>query len=275
MEASSDEFVKCLAKGVAVYSDAYGHAPVDTDDQAYLRTFTGRQAERSAQTGVVIADNLRLAQEYDAETARVREVLELCGMSVDSLSAKARLSVQLMAKVCNALEVRSYGHSQVMAAWAYLTWKYSKAAVLKAKLQQQSSRLDSSMKFSGKQLEQLQHLLHKTKAAQTKATKELHGEEQELKVLETKLKSYQTTLHKLQHKLQADGLTPELLHANLVAKHGSVKDSQQHLAVLKARLATYHNLPASVLGASMMLKQARERLQASEERLEAGLVLLE
>lgn len=68
MEASSDEFVKCLAKGVAVYSDAYGHAPVDTDDQAYLRTFTGRQAERSAQTGVVIADNLRLAQEYDAES---------------------------------------------------------------------------------------------------------------------------------------------------------------------------------------------------------------
>lgn len=85
--------------------------------------------------------------------------------------------------------------------------------VLQAKLQQQSSRLDSSMKFSGKQLEQLQHLLHKTKAAQTKATKELHGEEQELKVLETKLKSYQTTLHKLQHKLQADGLTPEVCSA--------------------------------------------------------------
>lgn len=69
-------------------------------------------------------------------------------MSVDSLSAKARLSVQLMAKVCNALEVRSYGHSQVMAAWAYLTWKYSKAAVLKVRTGQPTVVMQAAMQYN-------------------------------------------------------------------------------------------------------------------------------
>lgn len=46
---------------------------------------------------------------------------------------------------------------------------------------------------------------------------------------------------------------------------------QERLSGLQARLGAYHNLPASTLGASMMLKQARQRLASLQEQLEARL----
>ncbi len=66
----------------------------------------------------------------------------------------------------------------------------------------------------------------------------------------------------------------QLHHSILVAKQHDVTELQRRLAEMQAQLEGYHNLPASMLGAQMMLKQAKERLQASQERLEAGLAHL-
>lgn len=63
----------------------------------------------------------------------------------------------------------------------------------------------------------------------------------------------------------------QIHHSTLVERSAALQELQSRAAELQEQLASYHNLPTSVLGASMMLKQARERLQAAQERLESGL----
>lgn len=65
--------------------------------------------------------------------------------------------------------------------------------------------------------------------------------------------------------------SPQIHHSTLVGKRASVQQLQARAVELQAQLASYHSLPASALGANMMLQQARERLRAAQERLEAGL----
>jgi multidrug efflux pump subunit AcrA (membrane-fusion protein) len=65
------------------------------------------------------------------------------------------------------------------------------------------------------------------------------------------------------------------MHGNLVEKGQRVAALQQQLAEMKAKLQSYHSLPPSVLGARMMLKQAKERAQQMQARLDAGLADLD
>jgi hypothetical protein len=50
-----------------------------------------------------------------------------------------------------------------------------------------------------------------------------------------------------------------------------VTEVQQRLVELQAKLAGYHHLPASMLGAQMMLQQASERLAEKQARLQSRL----
>jgi hypothetical protein len=59
-----------------------------------------------------------------------------------------------------------------------------------------------------------------------------------------------------------------------VERSGALQGLQERASELQSQLEAYHNLPASTLGAGMMLQQARERLQAAQERLESGLAEL-
>jgi hypothetical protein len=63
----------------------------------------------------------------------------------------------------------------------------------------------------------------------------------------------------------------QITHAALEAKHSQVTEVQQRLAELQAKLAGYHHLPASVLGAQMMLQQASERLAEKQAKLQSRL----
>jgi hypothetical protein len=63
----------------------------------------------------------------------------------------------------------------------------------------------------------------------------------------------------------------QITHAALEAKRSQVTEVQQQLAELLAKLAGYHHLPASMLGAQMMLKQASERLAENQARLQSRL----
>ena len=64
---------------------------------------------------------------------------------------------------------------------------------------------------------------------------------------------------------------PQIHHSTLVARGAALQQLQARAAELQAQLESYHSLPASALGAGMMLQQARERLRAAQERLESGL----
>jgi hypothetical protein len=64
---------------------------------------------------------------------------------------------------------------------------------------------------------------------------------------------------------------PQIRHSSLVERRAALRQLQSRAAELQAQLAGYHSLPPSMLGAGMMLQQARERLAAAQERLESGL----
>lgn len=65
--------------------------------------------------------------------------------------------------------------------------------------------------------------------------------------------------------------TAQIHHTALVERAAALGALQERAAALQARLDSYHNLPASELGAKVMLQQARERLAAAQQQLESGL----
>lgn len=72
-------------------------------------------------------------------------------------------------------------------------------------------------------------------------------------------------------QVTAAALLRQVTHAALLAKHARVAELQAALGGLQAQLAGYHHLPASKLGADMMLRQAQAQLREQQERLQAHL----
>lgn len=60
----------------------------------------------------------------------VSEVLEAAGIPLDSLSSKGQLAAQLIASICGALALPRPALGSVLAAWAQLKLRESRAAVL-------------------------------------------------------------------------------------------------------------------------------------------------
>lgn len=67
-------------------------------------------------------------------TARlVQEVLEVAGVPLDGLSSKAQLSASLIAGLCSALGLARPSLQEMLAAWAQLKLRESRAAVLRVR----------------------------------------------------------------------------------------------------------------------------------------------
>ena len=68
---------------------------------------------------------------------------------------------------------------------------------------------------------------------------------------------------------------PQERHCSLVEKGQRVVALQLQVNQMKAKLQSYHSLPPTVLGARMMLNQAKERAEQMQAHLDAGLADLE
>jgi hypothetical protein len=60
----------------------------------------------------------------------------------------------------------------------------------------------------------------------------------------------------------------QITHAALLDKHAQVTQLQQRLTELQSKMGSYNHLPASKLGAEMMLKQAQSRLREKQTKLQ-------
>lgn len=60
----------------------------------------------------------------------------------------------------------------------------------------------------------------------------------------------------------------QITHAKLVSKQQGVAQMQQALAEKQTELDSYHHLPASLLGARMMLEKAEKRLNDRKQELQ-------
>ncbi|GBF90420.1 hypothetical protein Rsub_03416 [Raphidocelis subcapitata] len=232
------------------------------------------QGEASAQAAVLSSEAARQAQQYEAEARRVAEVLEVAGLPLDSLSSRAQLAAARVAAICGALGLARPSLPDMLAAWAALKLDESRAVVLQATLRQQMSETEADAARARARLEQLRSALARVQQQQAGAERRSRAEEQQVGELEAKQAEYVRTLDKCARKLAANGVTPEIHHSNLVERSAALQGVQGRAEELQSQLEAYHNLPASALGAGMMLQQARERLRAAQERLESGLAEL-
>ncbi|KIY97504.1 hypothetical protein MNEG_10459 [Monoraphidium neglectum] len=270
MEARNQAFVERFCASI-LSEQQLAQLSLDPAERQEVQQRVAQQAEASTQAATLAAEASRQAQHYEAEARLVQEVLEVAGLPLDSLSARAQLCASLIAGVCGALGLARPGLPEVLAAWAQVKLRESRAVVLQAKLKQHSAEVERDASRARARLQQLQAALAKVQHQQHAAERRARAEGQQVAELEAKQQEYGKTLEKCARKLAANGAVPEIHHSTLVEKRAALQELQARAADLQQQLASYHSLPPSALGAGMMLQQARERLRAAQERLESGL----
>ncbi|KAF8063810.1 hypothetical protein HT031_003667 [Scenedesmus sp. PABB004] len=257
------------------------------------------------------AELARLTEEYEGEAALVGEQLELVGVTRDSLTARGRLAVALLAGIASALGLSTASPALVLAAWAALAVRESKLAALQHQLEQEAGVLAAKRLAAQAKLKALQGVLHDVQAQQRRWGATVAEGAKTAAAMRQKHQEYTRQCGKHTKRLAANGFAPEarcarrrggkrgaraharaavaavggaadaprprappprqVTHGALVARAARVEELGARLAELRGELAGFHCLPDSVLGARMMLDQESERLAEKQARLTSRL----
>lgn len=236
---------------------------------------TRQQQQTPVQAPTADREMDRLAEEYNAEAERLAEQLELCGIKKEALSSKARLSLHLLASTASKLQLAEARPELVLAAWADLLVKESRATAVLHKLQEGIDSLAQKKAAAQATNQVLQQILQDVQSQQRRLADKVSEQAKTTGQMRVKQQEYCRTQAKYQRRLAANGFTPEITHAALEADHNRVTELQQRLAGLQAKLASYHHLPASMLGAELALQQASERLVEKQANLQSRLADIE
>ncbi|KAI8468054.1 MAG: hypothetical protein J3K34DRAFT_22154 [Monoraphidium minutum] len=271
--ARNQEFIDRFC-GDVLSDQQLAQLSLDPGERREAQARVAQQGDASAQAAVLASEAARQAQHYEAEARLAEEVLEVAGLPLGSLSSKAQLDAALAAGLCGALGLARPSLPEMLAAWAQLQLRWSRAAVLQAKLKQHSAEMERDAARAAARLGELHAALDAARQQQAAAARRGRAEAAQVAELDAKRQEYARTLDKCARKLAANGAAPEIHHSTLVERRAALQQLQVRAAELQAQLAAFHSLPASALGAGMMLGQARERLRAAQERLESGLAEL-
>eukprot|EP00775_Hariotina_reticulata_P002290 gene2290-2600_t len=210
----------------------------------------------------------KLTREYESEAVRVEEHLHLCGVRKELLSSKSRLHLQLIAGLASVLQLAHTASHMILAAWAALIVQHGKATALKFKLQQGVDALVHQRQAAQAKLKTLQLVMHDVQVKVQALTVQVQDEARQMQAQQAKSTQYSREIVQMRQELASIGFSQEITHAALLDKHAQVMQLQQRQAELQSKLDSYHHLPASKLGAEMMLKQAQSRLREKQAKLQ-------
>lgn len=215
--------------------------------------------------------NEAMGEEYDRESAKLEAILTHMGLPLEAFSSEGRNILEAYARAADVLGVESPSPGALKAAWSSLILRESQALLLKEDLEQLRAELLRDRTIVKDKIDAVRATRAECQAKYPQQDREIEFYQDQQRKFIKREEQYKETIARVQKELETRGLTPELRHNALRDKSRQVQELQQKVEQMRAKLAEYDGLPASILGANMVLKKMKEKLVTVQKKLENGL----
>ncbi|XP_077989440.1 HAUS augmin-like complex subunit 1 [Glandiceps talaboti] len=230
--------------------------------------------KRDMETQLVTDDLNQKAAEYHLEAVRLAGILHNMGLSTTKLSKSGSTSLTTLATVALTLELKDGSMSSYLVGLTEL----SRESMITGEARQQEKEIaDELSRKTQNALVKSSHFKKFLHALEEKS----EDEEPKLKqkcqnegFLQAKAKQYKERLQYSKDKLNGSGVDASIYHDSLLKKAEELKELKKQISPLRAKLDTYHQLPADPSLAQVKVEEAKKELATLESEILKGINLL-
>ncbi|KAL1548734.1 AUGMIN subunit 1 [Salvia divinorum] len=256
---------------VSQFHDAGKHVP-DFDDTpqtiSYLHNIVTQSHAQTEAATILLNDFHHKSAEYLSQAARMREVLEKMGLSMERLTSKLVASANILANVANLLDIRDTELSSFLVAAFDLSQRKAEVAEKKAHVKQESRQL---LDFTRKALARLTYLkrtLAQIENDTAPSESEMEHWRSNMVILDKKETQYLQEYSNYKKMLDRLSYSPEIRHGVLAEMADHRKELQKETKPILESLRSYHDLPPDKTLAALAVEEKKRQFTAAEKYLE-------
>ncbi|XP_065199212.1 HAUS augmin-like complex subunit 1 [Sycon ciliatum] len=230
----------------------------------------------SANTRAVLLgdDAKQRSKEYGKECVRLSGTLSRIGLRADMLDKPSTAALDSLASVAESTELRDVHLPTFHVGLSQLCSAVEDENIASVDLRQRQQEIIARTKQALVQINTLKQM-HARLAQKTTADAETSARsQQEVAFCHAKAQQYQQEITGLQAKLRDSGFQEDIEHQKLVQQAADLEQRRELLRPLKAKLQSFHNLPADLRLSTVKLEQLRQEVESLEKQLSSSINLM-
>ncbi|KAM0993543.1 hypothetical protein EV1_009240 [Malus domestica] len=235
---------------------------------AYLHNLA-TLSQAQTQASKILASDFRLkASEYQAQAARIREILESVGLAQEGLGSNVMSSAQVLANVANLLNIRDTELSSFLVAMGDISLRKTGVEEKRAKAQKESNVLLDYTRKAIARLTYLKRTLAQLEDDAGQCEEHVEHWKNNLALMLGKEKQYNQETVRFKDTLNRVGYTPEISHGVLVELAEHRKELEKKTKPVLDTLRSYQDLPPDKALAALAIEDKKRQYAAAEKYLE-------
>ncbi|XP_042050376.1 AUGMIN subunit 1-like [Salvia splendens] len=256
---------------VSQFHDAGKHVP-DFDDTpqtiSYLHNIVTQSHAQTEAATILLNDFHQKSAEYRSQAARMREVLEKMGLSMERLPSKLVASANILANVANLLDIRDTELSSFLVAAFDLSQRKDEVAEKKAQAKQESRQLLDFTRKALARLTYLKRILAQLENETAPSESEMAHWRSSMVILDKKGTQYLQEYSNYKKMLDRLSYSPEIRHGVLAEMADHRRELQRETKPILESLRSYHDLPPDKALAALAVEEKKMQFAAAEKHLE-------
>ncbi|KAL4228090.1 HAUS augmin-like complex subunit 1 [Mactra antiquata] len=233
----------------------------------FLHDVMLRNERKEKECSLLIEDLRQKAEEYNAESNRLENILKKISLTSASLSKSGEMSLRTLANLALTLQTKDASDTSFILALQHLDDQIRQTEHARRAQQKILNRLKEKIKTAvithSDLTNSLDHLEKKNIEEQPEMEK--HG--RDIQFIRSKVKEYKSHVKKLEGHLEKTGADPSVHHDSLVKRSEELEKLRQEIIPLRTQMEAYHGLPPDAIKAHMKLDEMKERVASLEEQL--------
>ncbi|KAL5722796.1 AUGMIN subunit 1 [Ranunculus cassubicifolius] len=235
---------------------------------AHLHNIATVSQAKTQAAGIVAADLRQKAQEYRAQTARIKEILENVGLAQENLSQNAVSSVQVLANVANLLNIRDTEISSYLVAMGDISLRKTSVEEKRTRVQKECKALLDYTRKAIARLTYLKRTLSQLEDDVCNCEAQMTHWKTNLAIMLSKERQYLQQHSNYQAILNRVGYTSDISHGVLVEMAEHRKELENKTKPVLDTLRSYQDLPPDKALAALAIEDKRRQYAAAEKFLE-------